>query len=155
MTNLFINDWKSYNEGNWIATDWMTPEQVLAFLEEHKEEDREWFVADCESDEGFDIPECCNIYDVCLALVEIETMDEFDQRCIAAIVENGETLEDAINKLGSYLFYDSIEEYHNSCVECLELPKDSILSRYFDYDSFIQDCDFDITEASNGICFLH
>lgn len=32
MTRLFINDWRSYNEGEWIADEWMTPSQVLEFL---------------------------------------------------------------------------------------------------------------------------
>lgn len=154
MTRLFINDWRSYNEGEWIADEWMTPSHVIDFLDEHMKEGREWFVADYESEEGFCIPESCNLYAVCEALVELELMDAFDQRCIAALVENGESLEDAPYMLDSYLFYESIEAYHDLCDELLDLPEDSALSRYFDYDSYHRDCDFDITEASNGICFM-
>ena len=38
MTRLFINDWRSYNEGEWITDEWMTPSQILEFLDEHEEE---------------------------------------------------------------------------------------------------------------------
>ena len=154
MTKLFINDWRSYNEGDWIADEWMTPSQVLDFLDEHEEEGREWFVADCESVEGFCIPESCNLYAVCEALVEIELMGAFEQRCAAALFENGESLEDVPYMLDRFIFYDSIEDYYDACDEVLELPEDSVLSRYFDYDAYHRDCDFDIIEASNGICFL-
>ena len=82
MTRLFINDWRSYNEGEWITDEWMTPSQILEFLDEHEEEAREWFVADCESEEGFRIPESCNLYAVCEALVALELMDAFEQRCV-------------------------------------------------------------------------
>lgn len=154
MTRLFINDWRSYNEGESITDEWMTPSQVLEFLAEHEEESREWFIADCESEEGFCFPESCNLYAVCEALVELELMDAFEQRCVAALFENGESLEDAPYMLDRFVFYDSIDDYHDLCDELLELPEDSVLSRYFDYDAFHRDCDFDITEASNGICYM-
>ena len=154
MTRLFINDWRSYNEGEWITDEWMTPSQILEFLDEHEEEAREWFVADYESEEGFCIPESCNLYAVCEALVALELMDAFEQRCVAALFENGESLEDAPYMLDRFVFYDSIDDYHDLCDELLELPEDSVLSRYFDYDAFHRDCDFDITEASNGICYM-
>lgn len=154
MTRLFINDWRSYNEGEWIADEWMTPSQVLEFLDEHEEEDREWFIADCESEEGFCLPESCNLYAVCEALVDLELMDAFDQSCVAALVENGESLEDAPYKLSHYIFYESIDMYHAACDEALNFPEDPVFSCYFDYEAYHRDCDFDITEASNGICYM-
>ena len=153
-TMLFINDWRSYNNGEWISEKWMTPQEVLDFLDGHAKEDREWFVADFDSTEGLEIPECCNVYDICQALLEIEDFDDFEQKCVAAIVEDGISLEDAPHKLDEYVFFENVDAYHDSLDECLDLPEDSVLSRYFDYDAYHRDCDFDVTEASNGICFM-
>ena len=62
-------------------------------------------------------------------------------------------LENAINDLEKWRiqYYNNIDEYHDSCDELIDFWNSELLSRYFDYDSFHNDCDYDVTETSNWI----
>lgn len=62
-------------------------------------------------------------------------------------------LENAIDDVehNKYMIYHCMECYYDSCDDLLEFPRgDSIYERYFDYDSYHRDCEYDVEEASNG-----
>lgn len=65
-----------------------------------------------------------------------------------------EDLENALNDMESWRveYWHDIDDYHDFCDEGLCFPKDNTtLERYFDYEAFHRDCDYDITEASNWV----
>lgn len=73
--------------------------------------------------------------------------------------ENGKTvynfddLENAINDVERWniTIYKDMDAYYDSCDETLEFNWNSTLENYFDYDAFHRDCEYDVTEASNGV----
>jgi hypothetical protein len=67
---------------------------------------------------------------------------------------NTDDAQQAIDEKDRYSFYSDIEQYHDCCDECLCFGNNELLERYFDYEAFHRDCDFDIYEASNGVCIL-
>lgn len=63
-----------------------------------------------------------------------------------------EDLENAINDVEKTTYYMSMEDYYDSCDDCLCFSDpNSVEARYFDYDAFHSDCEYDVTEASNGV----
>lgn len=61
-------------------------------------------------------------------------------------------VQEAIDKLDNHTFFADIDEYHDMCDETINFGNNELLERYFDYEAFHRDCDFDIYEASNGVC---
>jgi len=70
-----------------------------------------------------------------------------------AYIYTFEELENAIQDIEDwkYTIYSDIDSYHDSCDETLEFNWNDFIERYFDYDMFHRDCDFDITETSNWV----
>lgn len=63
-----------------------------------------------------------------------------------------EELQDAIDEKDSTTYYMTMDDYYDAMDELLEFPKDyDLLERYFDYDAYHRDCEFDCTEASNWV----
>lgn len=61
-------------------------------------------------------------------------------------------LENAIEDVekNKYTIYHCMECYYDSMDDLLEFPRgDSIYERYFDYDAYHRDCEYDVEEASN------
>ena len=61
-------------------------------------------------------------------------------------------LENAIDDVehNRYTIYHCMECYYDSMDDLLEFPRgDSIYERYFDYDAYHRDCEYDVEEASN------
>lgn len=157
-TKIFLNTWGAYNDGC-IGYGWMTPEQAREFIDDDPERDGgEWFIADIDNYLGisFGRLDYANVDDIIETIETLEGLEEWELDNVIALMEYKSTndAQDAIDDLDSYTFFGSIEEYHDSCDECLELDDNSILSRYFDYEAFHRDCDFDVYEAANGICIL-
>ena len=65
---------------------------------------------------------------------------------------NTDDAQEAIDSRDSYTLYADLDQYHDCCDECLEFSGNELLERYFDWDAFHRDCDFDVYEASNGVC---
>lgn len=66
-----------------------------------------------------------------------------------------EDLENAINDLDNCAYFEDYDAYYDFCDETLEFPRwNDLLERYFDYDAFHRDCDFDVSEAYNWVVFL-
>lgn len=157
-TQVFLNTWGAYNDGC-IGYGWMTPEQAREFIDEDEERDGgEWFIADIDNYTGVDFGnlDYANVDDVIESIQLLNDMEEWERDEIAALMEYLGTTDasEAIDKRDYYTFYSDIEQYHDCCDECLEFGDNDLLERYFDYDAFHRDCDYDIYEASNGVCVM-
>ena len=159
-TKIYLNTWGAYNDGC-IGYGWMSPEQAREFIEQDEERDGgEWFIADIDNYTGveFNDLEYCNVMDIIDTLETLNNMNEWECKEIAAIMEylNTNDVNEAIDKKDYYIIYSDIEQYHDCCAESLDFSGcNELLERYFDYDSFFRDCDYDIYEASNGVCILN
>lgn len=158
-TKIFLNTWGAYNDGS-IGYGWMTPQEAREFIENNPDIDGgEFFIADIDNYLGVDFGtlEYANIEEVCETIETLEDMEEWERDNVIALMEylgRSYSVQDAIEHMDDHTFYSDIEEYHDCCDELIEmeLNNDSIISRYFDFDSYHRDCDFDIYEASNGVC---
>jgi antirestriction protein len=158
QTTIYLNTWGAYNNGC-IGYGWMTPEQARDFIEGNPERDGgEWFIADLDNYTGvhFGSLEYANVNEIIDTIKTLNNMEEWERNEIAAIMEYLSTndVNEAIESRDSYIIFSDIEQYHDSCDESLEFGNNELLQRYFDYEAFYRDCDFDIYEASNGVCIL-
>ena len=159
QTKIFLNTWGAYYDGC-IGYGWMTPEEARNFIEADEERDGgEWFIADIDNYLGVDFGnlEYADVMTVIESIETLEDMDEYERDEIIALMEylGTDEIQEAINAHDGYIFYSDIESYHDCCDECLDFRGCSeVLERYFDFDAYHRDCDFDIYEASNGICIM-
>ena len=155
-TKVFLNTWGAYNEGS-IGYGWMTPAEARDFIDEDDERDGgEWFIADIDNYLGVDFGNLnySNVDDILDSIEALEELEEWELDEVVALMEylNTDDAQEALDKRDNYTFYSDIDQYHDCCDECLEFGNNELLERYFDYDAFHRDCDFDIYEASNGVC---
>lgn len=158
-TRIYLNTWGAYNNGC-IGYGWMTADEAEAFIEEDPERDGgEWFIADIDNYLGVEFRNLnySNVDDVIETIRELESMDEYERDEIVALMEylGTEDVHEAIDSKDSYTFYSDIDTYHDCCDELIEQElqaASSIVMRYFDYDAYHRDCDFDIVEMPNGVC---
>ena len=156
ITKVYLNTWGAYNEGC-IGYGWMTPDEARDFIDEEPERDGgEWFIADIDNYLGVDFGslDYANVDDILETIETLEDLEEWELDEVVALMEYLGTndAQEAIDSRDSYIFYSDIDQYHDCCDECLEFNGNEILERYFDWDAFHRDCDFDIYEASNGVC---
>ena len=158
-TKVFLNTWGAYNNGS-IGYGWMDSEEAKEFIENNPERDGgEWFIADIDNYLGIKISSCdyCDVMEVLETISTLEDMQEWERDNMIALMEylNTEDVQQAIDKQDEYIFYSDLDSYYNSCDESLDFTGCSeILERYFDYDAFHSDCEYDIFQASNGVCIL-
>ena len=158
QTKVYLNTWGAYNNGC-IGYGWMDPEQARDFIEENSERDGgEWFIADIDNYTGvnFGSLDYCNVMEIIDTIETLNNMEIGERYEIAALMEYLSTsnINDAINKLDQFTFFSDIDSYHDCCDETLEFGNNEILARYFDYETYHRDCDYDVYEASNGVCIL-
>ena len=172
MLNIFVNTWGNYNENGADGGEWITlpmdPEQLkkemAAISDAMNDFDPEYCIHDYEWTTEFELREIDeneNIDDLNEWLQELASMDEYDQKEIAAIMEaTGYSFEDAFEgkEAGAYTFYAdmSLEELAYELVEECYFTKDTpdIFTRYFDYEAFARDLSFDgYTETSHGVIY--
>lgn len=158
-TEIYLNTWSAYNEGC-IGYGWMSPEDARDFIEADPERDGgEWFIADIDNYTGveFGSLEYCNVNDIIDTIEALNNMEEWERNEIAAVMEYLGTndVQEAIDKKDYYSIFSDIEQYHDCCAESIDFSGcNELLERYFDYEAFYRDCDYDIFEASNGVCIL-
>lgn len=60
-------------------------------------------------------------------------------------------LENAIEDVedNKYTIYHCMDCYFDSCDDLLEFGGNTMMERYFDYDAYHRDCEYDVEEASN------
>jgi hypothetical protein len=158
QTTLYLNTWGAYNNGC-IGYGWMTPDEARDFIEAEPERDGgEWFIADIDNYTGVDFGplDYANANEVIDTIEILNNMDEWEREEVAALMEYLGTrdVNKAIDKKDYYSFFSDLDEYHDCCDEGIDFGNNGFLERYFDYEAFHRDCDFDIFEASNGVCIL-
>jgi hypothetical protein len=157
-TKVYLNTWGAYNDGC-IGYGWMTPDQARDFIEEDPERDGgEWFIADIDNYLGveFGSLDYADVNEILDTIEALEELDDYELDEVIALMEYKGTkdAQEAIDDRDSYTFFSDIEQYHDSCDELLDFNGNEMLERYFDYAAYHRDCDFDIYEASNGVCIL-
>lgn len=157
-TKVYLNTWGAYNEGC-IGYGWMTPDEARDFIEENPERDGgEWFIADIDNYLGveFGSLDYADVEEILDTIEALEDLEDYELEQVIALMEYKGTkdAQEAIDDLDSYTFYSDIDEYHDCCDECIDFGGNELMERYFDYDAYHRDCDFDIYEASNGVCIL-
>lgn len=157
-TKVFLNTWGAYNEGH-IGYGWMTAEEARDFIEEDEERDGgEWFIADIDNYLGVDFGslDYANVDEILDTIETLEALEDWELDEVVALMEYLSTndAQEAIDQRDSYTFYADIDDYHDSCDDCIDFGGNDFLERYFDYEAYHRDCDYDIYEASNGVCIL-
>lgn len=157
-TKIFLNTWGAYNDGC-IGYGWMTPGEARNFIESDPERDGgEWFIADIDNYLGveFGSLDYANVDEIIDTIEALEELDDYELDEVIAIMEYRSTndAQEAIDHRDDYIIYSDLDQYHDSCDELLDFRGNDILERYFDYDAYHRDCDFDVYEASNGVCIL-
>ena len=157
-TKVYLNTWGAYNEGC-IGYGWMTPDEARDFIEENPERDGgEWFIADIDNYLGveFGSLDYADVEEILDTIEALEDLEDYELDQVIALMEYKGTknAQEAIDDLDSYTFYSDLDEYHDCCDEVLDFNGNEMLERYFAYDAYHRDCDFDIYEASNGVCIL-
>lgn len=61
-------------------------------------------------------------------------------------------LEQAIEDTEKITYFSDMDAYYDYCDDLLSFAdSNSVEARYFDYDAYHRDCEYDVTEASNGV----
>ncbi len=167
MLNIFVNTWGNYNENGADGGEWITLPMDAEELEETLnkiasamgDNDPEWAIHDYEwttEIEPREIGEMENITALNEELQELDGLDEWEQKEIAAAIEAyGYTFAEAYERQqrGYFTLYqgmDLVEVAEELINECYDLPEFAL--RYFDYEAFARDLSFDgYTETSYGV----
>lgn len=144
MVNVFVTNLGAYNNGELIG-EWLSmpyEEEEFAALLDRIGNPEEVFITDYESDCGIEIGE----YEYLPALNEkTKTLEMVDADLITALMEIGETLEDALEiaEAERYIFYpgQTVADVAVDYVETMQLPE--LALRYFDYEALERDLGFD------------
>ncbi len=157
-TTIYLNTWGAYNNGC-LGYGWMTPDQARDFIDEDPERDGgEWFIADLDNYTGvhFGSLEYCNVSDIIETIEALNNMEAWERNEIAAVMEYLGTndVQEAMDKKDYYTIFSDLDQYHDFCDETIDFGHNDFLERYFDYEAFHRDCDFDIYQASNGVCIM-
>lgn len=171
MLNIFVNTWGNYNEhgaegGQWITLP-MDADELTETLEDIagriNDPDPEWAIHDYEwttEIEPRDISEMEDIAELNEWLEKLESLNEWDQKEIAAAMEAlGYSFEEAMDKQqqGYFTFYADmdLEEVAEQIVDECYMPDShaaEFYSRYFDYKAFARDLSFSgYNETSYGV----
>lgn len=155
-TELFLNTWGAYNNGS-IGYGWMTAEEAKEFIEQNSERDGgEWFIADINNYLGVQISnyDYYDVIEVIDTIITLEELEDWERDEVVALMEylNTDNASEAIEQKDRYTFYSDIDTYHDLMDELIEEQGgNELLLRYFDYDAYHRDCDFDVSEMSNGV----
>lgn len=159
LLKVFLTNLGKYNEGELIG-EWVSLPVDESELEEVLERigiNEEYFITDYETEiDGLKVDEYSNIEELNELAAQLEDLDEYDLEKVGAIIEAyGAELQDAIENIDNYTYYSgkTLEEVAYEIVEeCYELPE--IAQRYFDYEAFARDLEFDgYTETENGVIY--
>lgn len=157
-TELYLNTWRAYNEGS-IGYGWMSAEEAENFIKENPERDGgEWFIADIDNYTSvkFSSLDYCDVMEVIQSIKILEDLEESERDEVVALMEylNTDSAEKAVDEMDNYTFYADMDSFHDCMDELIDEELASVpdsIARYFDYEEYHRDCDFDVTEMSNGV----
>jgi antirestriction protein len=156
MFKIYVTNLGKYNEG-YLIGKWLTlpatEEEVSDTLKQIgiNEYYEEYFITDYESDiMNFKIDEYDNINDLNDIAEELESLSDYEQEVVEALLEYGYTLEDAIDKIDDCIVYyncDTMEEVaeriadENGLLD--QIPEN--LQYYFDFSAYGRDLEIEGT----------
>lgn len=158
LLKVFVTNLGKYNEGELIG-EWVSLPISESELEEVlerigiNEQYEEYFITDYETElDGLNVDEYSNISELNELAEQLAELDEYDLEKVGAIVEAYGDLKEAIENIDNYTYYSgkTLEDLAYEYVEEMNLPE--FAQRYFDYEAFERDLEFDgYTETNNGV----
>ena len=172
MLKIYVTNLGKYNEG-FLIGKWLelpaTEEEIEKTLEEIGISDEpdengiyyeEYFITDYETDmDGLKISEYSNIDDLNELAETIDDLDEDEKEIVNAIIGEGYSLEDAIDKKDDVMIYyncSNMEQVAEDYAEQVGLLNDipESLRYYFDFEAYGRDMSFEghFVFTDNGNC---
>ena len=172
MLKIYVTNLGKYNEG-FLIGKWLelpaTEEEIEKTLEEIGISDEpdengiyyeEYFITDYETDmDGLKVSEYSNIDDLNELAEAIDDLDEDEKEIVNAIMGEGYSLEDAIDKKDDVMMYyncsnmtEVAEEYAEQVGLLDSIPEH--LRYYFDFEAYGRDMSFEghFVFTDNGNC---
>lgn len=161
MLRIYLTNLEKYNEGQLIG-EWVELPCTDNELEEAKkrigisnESDtnenyyEEWFITDYETDiHGLTVGEYDNLDELNELAEILDSLDEYDREVIEAMISEGYSLEDAIDKKDDCMVYSDCEDMEDVAREYAgetglldSIPEN--LQSYFDFEAFGRDMSFE------------
>lgn len=173
MLKIYVTNLGKYNEG-FLIGKWLelpaTEEEIEKTLEEIGISDEpdengiyyeEYFITDYETDmDGLKVSEYSNIDDLNELAETIDDLDEDEKEIVNAIMGEGYSLEDAIDKKDDVMIYyncSNMEQVAEDYAEQVGLLNDipESLRYYFDFEAYGRDMSFEghfvFTDSGNCI----
>ena len=158
---VFMNTWANYNEygadDGITPTGWMDVDEALEYCEKYAE--YEPFINDTEipyDGIGEGIDEYSNAVSALEMLKRFDELDEFEKKIVGAYFE---TVDNDFDKAldvvdsGEYMYIEGSDDgdlgYNYLSEFGDEIPKD-LAERYFDYEAFGKELEWDFEETENG-----
>ena len=172
MLKIYVTNLGKYNEG-FLIGKWLelpaTEEEIEKTLEEIGISDEpdengiyyeEYFITDYETDiDGLKVSEYSNIDDLNELAESIDDLDEDEKEIVDAIMGEGYSLEDAIDKKDDVMIYyncSNMEQVAEDYAEQVGLLNDipESLRYYFDFEAYGRDMSFEghFVFTDNGNC---
>ena len=161
MLRIFLTNLGKYNEGQLIG-EWVelpcTDEELEAVKERIGISDEpdengtyyeEWFITDYETDiQGLKVGEYDYLDELNELAETLDDLDEYEREIVEAMISEGYSLEDAINKKEDCMIYYNCEDMEDVAREYVEETGllDSIpenLQSYFDFEAYGRDMSFE------------
>ena len=172
MLKIYVTNLGKYNEG-FLIGKWLelpaTEEEIEKTLEaigisDEPDENgiyyEEYFITDYETDmDGLKVSEYSNIDDLNELAETIDDLDEDEKEIVNAIMGEGYSLEDAIDKKDDVMIYSNCsnmtevaEEYAEQVGLLESIPEN--LRYYFDFEAYGRDMSFEghFVFTDNGNC---
>ena len=164
MIRIYLTNLGKYNEGELVGK-WVDLPTTNGF-DEHLEEIginekyEEWFITDYETDiDGLEIGEYSNIEELDELAVILENLQDYDKEVVEALISEGYTLENALDKKDDCMIYyncNDMEDVAREYIEQCGLLNDvsDILQNYFDFEAYGRDMSYEgqFVFTSNGNC---
>ena len=158
---VFMNTWANYNEygvdGEITPTGWMSIDEAIEYFEEYAE--YEPFINDTDNiPDDFDIGEYSSVSDL-EKVLEWADLDDYDKEIVEAICDaTGCNIEEAIERVEDNDYYlikadttsDLAYTYIDEVYGGIENMDKDTLERYFDYEAFGRELEFDFTATDVG-----
>lgn len=161
MLRIYLTNLGKYNEGELIG-EWLDLPCTDEELEEAKERIEisdepdengnyyeEWFITDYETDiHGLTVGEHDNLDELNELAETLDELDEYEREIVEAMISEGYSLEDAIDKKEDCMIYYNCEDMEDVAREYAEETGllDSIpenLQSYFDFEAYGRDMSFE------------
>ena len=152
MLNIALTNLGKYNEG-FLVYKWLslpaTDEEIKNTLKEIGigPEYEEYFISDYETDTGLEIGEYDNLEELNEKAARLEELTETEKEIITALLSDGFTFDDALDKLDDVIYYDDchdmadVARYETEELGIHEIPE--WLANYIDYEAMGRDMSYE------------